>query len=52
MVLLLLLNIEVPSHLFLPTRLSNNNYKFILASQVFGFEQIRFTFGSFSLTSF
>ncbi len=51
MVLLLLLNIEVPFHLPLPTRLSSSDYKFILASQVFGFEQITFTFRSFSYTS-
>jgi len=40
MVLLLLLNIEVPSHLPLPTRLSSSNYKFILVLQVFGFEHL------------
>jgi len=34
MVLLLLLNIEAPSHLPLDTFFSNNHYKFIMASQV------------------
>lgn len=51
MVLLLLLNIKLPSHVPLLTCIFNGDYKFILTSQLFGFEQITFTFGSFNFTS-
>jgi len=51
MVLLPLMSIKAPSDLSLDTLFLGSNYKFIITSQVFGFEQIILTFAGFGFTN-